>query len=299
MLFVLSTGRSGSVTLSRVLNQFPGIEAFHEKPPALVSEARAYLKKDLLRDELVRLLRATRKASSDHLWYAESNQKLSFMIDALREAFPEARYVWLIRNGLDVVSSWAHRKNYWPHENKGIWSANRIRGDEAGAMSSAEWQGLSPFAKCCWYWAWTNKKIETDLKATGAKWKPLRLEDLRSEINDLASFVGVNLDRAVQIPTSNMSKGRVAGWHYWDGAQRAQFRHFCSDLMDRFYEEWRNTFVFSSGQVVRNEALRLFSDRSVSGRVLRKVARVLPESLRVRTARLFKGRGVLRYPIKD
>jgi len=299
MLFILSTGRSGTVTLAQLLNQIPGIEAFHEKPPELVPEARAYLKGDLPRDQLVALLRNTRKPSASRFEYAESNQKFSFIIDALREAFPKARYVWLIRNGLEVVSSWAHRKNYWPHENKGIWSAHRIRGDEVGAMSPSQWAGLSPFGKCCWYWAWTNNKIEADLKATDAKWMLLRLEDLDSRIHELASFVGLQGTDALEIPTANKSTGRVARWHYWDRAQRADFSHFCSDLMDRFYKGWRERFVYTTGQVARNEVLRVLSDRSASGRLLRSVTTLLPKPVRTKTAHLLNGRGILRYPIKD
>lgn len=299
MLFIVSTGRSGSVTLARVLNQFPGVEAFHENPPELVAEARAYLKGDLAREQLIALLQDTRRPSSEQLDYVESNQKLSFMVGALREAFPQARYVWLIRNGLDVVSSWAHRKNYWPHENKGLWSTHRIRGDEVGVMTTAQWQSLSPFAKCCWYWAWTNRKIEADLNATDAEWMLLRLEDLHSRVQELAAFARVELADPIEIPTANRSRGRVAGWHYWDRAQRSEFRHFCSDLMNRFYEGWEGRFIFSRGEAIRNEVLRLLSDRSVSGRLVRKVTSMLPQSLRVKAARCFTGQGVLRYPVKD
>jgi len=299
MLFVLGTGRNGSLTMARLLNQFTGIEAYHEKPPELVKEARYYLKGELPEEELVDLLRRTRKPSDAKLDYAESNQKLSFVIPALRKAFPEASYVWLVRNGLDVVSSWTHKRNYRPDENKGIWSAHRIRGDEAGEMTSHQWKQLSPFARCCWYWAWTNRRIETDLKATNARWMLVPVEKLSDMAEAIASFAGTTVHDGYEIPVENVSKGTVSGWHYWDASQRREFNCFCAPIMDRLYPGWQNDFKFTPAQLIRNEVLRSLSHRSWSGQLLRKIAHVIPQSLRRKTARLFKGSGVLNYPLKD
>ena len=201
----------------------------HEPEPALVKEARAYVRGQLPREDLVLLLRKTRQSADPSLRYGESNARLSFMIDALMEAFPDASFVWLIRNGMATVASFLARPFYRDdipqsaprRTDRGEY---RLRADEVGDMSAEQWRKLSPFAKTCWAWNWQNRKIQRDLERLHPKWMFVRLEDLSSRLGEIASFLGTHAPPGVSVPVSNVAVTTVTRYSWWDRGQRSQFR---------------------------------------------------------------------------
>ncbi len=288
MIFVLSTGRSGSTTIVNFLNNFQEISCVHEPSPVLIYEAWAYLNKCLSRQELIEILRKTRRPASFEARYAESNSLLSYMIDALQEAFPETAFLWLVRNGIDTVASWYTRGRYREDEIElselspvsADWARYRIRGDEVGVMSREDWRRLDCFARNCWCWAWTNTKIRTDLESIGARWMLVRLEDLADQAETISAFLQLKgTPRKIEIPFLNPTKWRrVIKADYWDNRQRASFERFCGSLMDELYPEWRSTFWPKGWAKARNELFSVLSPRYRLGRFLGKVGRKFPQS---------------------
>ncbi|MDH5682455.1 MAG: sulfotransferase, partial [Spirochaetota bacterium] len=199
MFFILSTGRSGTTTIARSLNTIDGLYAVHEPAPELIRESSAYHYGKMTQEEIAKILTDTRKPLVDGSAYCESNQCLSLMIPALREVFPEARYVWLIRNAMDVVASTMQKQWYTGHsenndnyencsEIEKDWIDGRIRGDLCGEMSPEEWENMSRFAKCCWYWSYVNRVIKRELSGLGqSKHYVLLLEDIDEEYRKLVS----------------------------------------------------------------------------------------------------------------
>jgi len=232
--------------------------------------------------------------------YAESSQKLSYLIEPLTEAFPDARFIWLVRNALDVVASFSRMHLYrddWLEGQPGLteWGENRIRGDEVDRMTGHQWSRLPAFAKHCWCWAWTNAKIERDLKKAGVSFIMVRIEDIDHSVSRIAQFLEVTPPANLVLRRWNRSTGTVTKASYWDSTQRRAFRRFCGPLMNRLYPGWSQSISLSLGQRIRNEALSFVSYRRPTGRVLRIGARVLPISLRRRLTDRLKGRGVLNY----
>ena len=112
MFFVLTTGRSGSKTVAHLLSLVGGFTCLHEPAPELIPESSAYRYGKAPADAVEKLLVETRSPHLDGSEYCESNQTLSLVIPALVRAFPQARYIWLIRNGLDMVAS-AYSKQWY------------------------------------------------------------------------------------------------------------------------------------------------------------------------------------------
>lgn len=295
MIFVLSTGRCGSMTITSVLSQFTGVECYHEPEPKLAKEAYDYLTGRMRRAELADLLRQTRRARMPGNIYAESNQKLSYMVDALLEAFPAARFIWLVRNGLDVVASLEHRRTY--RRTRGEWNVYRLRGDELGDVDPRQWRRMTAFAKCCWYWRWTNERIERDLEAAGADYIVVKLEELADNIGAIGEWLGIPA-HGVTVPVANAHAGRVSGAEYWDRRQRRDFADWCGPIMDELYPGWRARLVLNAGKTFRNELLSLLSYRTWTGRMLRTAGAVLPESVRRGVAAKLQGKGVANFEYK-
>jgi hypothetical protein len=223
----------------------------HEPKPELILESSGYRYGTVSEAHLHRILSDTRYPNINGSVYCESNQTLSLIIPVLDRVFPESHYIWLLRNGLDVVASayqkqWysGHSENHSRYEDcsaiEKAWIDGRIEGDQCGDMSHKEWKGLDRFGKCCWYWSYVNRLIEADLsKYAPDRFKLLRLEDMETALGQLICWMDLN---ACLIPVPkrhNAAKRRPYHWSTWTSDERLIFDQLCGDLMDRYYPEWR------------------------------------------------------------
>lgn len=252
MFFIVSTGRSGTTTIAETLSLVPGCICIHEPAPQLILESSGYRYGTVEANTIKKILKSTRKPRRKGSIYCESNQTLSLIIPILREAFPKARYIWLLRNGLDAVES-AYRKQWYSgHSEKHdryedcpplqrAWIDGRIEGDRCGEMSSEEWQNLDRLGKCCWYWSYINRTIETDLEryAPGA-YTTIHLEDFDVELPNLLKWMDFSPAMLPQAKRHNISKREPYHWSNWTAEQRQTFEHWCSEQMDRYYPNWRS-----------------------------------------------------------
>jgi hypothetical protein len=98
---------------------------------------------------------------------------------------------------------------------------------------------MSPFERCCWYWAFTNRVIAADLeKLDSGSWMSVRLEELADGLDGILHFLDLpyyplrllHLNRDRQDPNQSLD---------WSEDQQAAFEHWCGAEMDRWYPEWR------------------------------------------------------------
>jgi hypothetical protein len=234
--------------MADLLDSFPGCTVEHERKPVLLAEVNEYLERKRPRADVVDLLRDTRsvEAIGGERLSGEANQRLSFLLGPLAEAFPDARLVWLIRDGRPAVASMVHRGAFHPRERElrgphtQEWAtAKEYAAYVAGEMTKEEWESLDQFGRCCWYWSYTNRVIARDLPATGLAWMLVRLEDLAREWRSVESFVGVELPLPERVPHSNRSTRKPISWKHWSRGQRRTFARLCGGLMDQHYPGWR------------------------------------------------------------
>jgi len=253
MFFILGTGRCGTLSMANTLMEQANCICLHEPEPSLIEEAPAYHYGRVDAAFVTDLLLRTRLPVLNGKTYGESNQTLALVVEPLAVAFPEAKYLWLMRSGLDVVASAVARGWY---SGRGIggrapaectslqqrWIVHRIRGDLCGDVSADEWAGMSPFEKCCWYWGYVNRTIEQDLQAAvpQAQWRYMRLEDAAEHLDDVIPWLELQRTRRAAPAHHNGAKDyepyRCASWNAaeWDA-----FERWCAPLMDRFYAGWR------------------------------------------------------------
>lgn len=239
------------MTIAKMLAQIAGCIALHEPQPHLVREASAYRYGTLHTTELIDLLRRTRLPRAKGLVYCESNQVLSLIIPALIEAFPECRFIWLVRNGLDQVTS-GYRRDFYRYSPEDFeqyahrpaverdWLEARVRGDLSGCMSEAEWASLDRFERCCWYWAYVNQTIENDLKLVAAdRHYFVRLEELDIEFPSLLKWMGLRVLLTPRVVQYNAGTREYFHWTLWSEDQRRAFERQCGGMMDQLYPTWR------------------------------------------------------------
>lgn len=249
--FIVTTGRSGSTTITRALSVLHNVHAVHEPPPELILESSGYRYGTTSAEEVRTLLRETRGPIVGRSIYVESNQTLSLIIPEIAQVFPEARFVWLLRNGLDVVGSTMQKQWYTGHSEhhdryedcpplEKAWIDGRIAGDRCGAMSAQTWQSLGRFEKCCWYWDYVNRVIEEDLAEHASdRLIMVRLEEMDRRLGELTQWMGLRAAVLPSVPHSNKAKRRPYHHTDWSRDDREVFARLCGEQMDRLYAGWR------------------------------------------------------------
>jgi hypothetical protein len=196
-VFLLSTGRSGTAALAKVLELAPGITAFHEPWPQMLEERQQALHEVwTATDSYGQLFLKARagliaRSTLGGKVYAETSARLTFFAPAIAQVLPEARFIHLVRHPGDVIRSGMRRS--WYSDNRS--DRYRIR-PQAGDPYFENWESLPRFEKICWYWnAYNSFALRFTDIVEARRFLLLKAEDLfaaRGEtLEQLFEFIGV------------------------------------------------------------------------------------------------------------
>ncbi len=209
-VFVATTGRSGSKTISAVLSRIEGCTAFHEPWPRLhgaimVAKNRGdagLMKKAFRLRKLPRILWYARRSR----WYVEtSHMFIKAYADEVVAAFEKrARVIHLVR-APDAVASSLLLKSTVPGTEYGSgWTL-----DPAATCNILNMQTLlgeagpygHPYFRCLWYWYETEARVATFRR----KFPEIPVFDIRTEDLDSPERMG-ELFRWMGIPLEAFPK---------------------------------------------------------------------------------------------
>jgi SAM-dependent methyltransferase len=217
-IFIVSSGRSGTQMMQRLFERFPSVEAHHEYlcthvQPLAVKYVHGLLERKEVVERLAELHGSAISLSPKPIWIDSSN-KLSWLIGPLRELFPTARFVHLVRDGRKVVSSFFHKLKdecyddastaalqAWidepdkhpmpPPEKKYWWNAAR-----PGTEDGERFRTLDQFGRICRHWVHVHQVIFAEFEEVSQSHKRFyRLEDLHRRpdlVCDLLEFIGLD-----------------------------------------------------------------------------------------------------------
>ena len=201
--FIVSSGRSGTAMLTKALAQSPDVTIEHEYMVHIVQPLGVRRYQGLASaQEAAATLMAIHGAAIHYcqtpLW-GDSSNKLSWLIPDLAAAFPDARFIHLVRDGRKVAGSFFHKlgaENY--DDRSSAIFAEYLRAPQSVRMPPPEkkywwpqalpgtpwaeaFAGFNQFERIAWHWAEINAVILRDME----KIPPLqrffvRLEDLRA-----------------------------------------------------------------------------------------------------------------------
>ncbi|MFC1568997.1 sulfotransferase [bacterium] len=236
--FVLSTGRSGTLFLNRLLILSPDIMALHQPSPELIRASKQAYENiynnpatfqetfKSAREELL-LYAANRNKT-----YTETNNRITFFAPIIRDCFPNAVFIHLVRHPGDVVRSGIRRNWY---SGKSSHDPGRIV-PVSGEMIK-EWDTVSLIGKIGWLWNETNQFIE-DFKKQLPEENCLfiRAEDLFKDIEIAASvfpFIKVDppsikkIQKLMQRPANEQRKGQFPRYKDWSDEDQEILKRFC------------------------------------------------------------------------
>lgn len=240
IFFILAIGRSGTNFLAHLLNQAPGVLVVHEpllnesKPhqDAFLNQERAhaYIREFRKKEIFLRVKRANIDV------YGEVNSYLRRHCEALREAFPNAKFFHLIRDGRDFVRSAISRNSmkWWAPD------TYKIR-PKPGDTFRASWRWLSRFEKLCWYWKVENEYLRDHINEF------VRLEDILKDYKYLQTHLldplKLSIAREQWHELRHQRRNRSARyaiphWTSWPAFLAETYERICGAEMRRYGYNW-------------------------------------------------------------
>ena len=183
-IFVVSSGRSGSQLIEKLFSSIKTYDAHHEylctHVQSLAMQKYMNLKenKDIVND--LKLIYSQAVKFSKKKYFLDSSNKLSWLIDELSKVFDDAKFVYIYRDGRNVVSSFYNKLSQEMYDDYSV--STLIDFLESGKDSLRpppekkywwpipldsrldEFKLMSRFERVCFYWTEVNETILESLK---------------------------------------------------------------------------------------------------------------------------------------
>ncbi len=209
LVFVLGSPRSGTTFVGRAIGALPGFIEFGELMPfkAIIPELP-----EQDPDRRVRRIRRTvntarllglvgRARAVDH------SPETAFVIDSVSRAFPEARFVHMIRDGRDVVCSFLEQ-GWFDADRSGTDDFGFPYGPEARFWvepeRAAEFPRVSDAHRAAWAW----RRYNSAIRASDAPVLALRYEQLVADPAVAASELARFLDAPEEPLAERLARAR-------------------------------------------------------------------------------------------
>lgn len=235
IFFVLAIGRSGTKFLAELLNKAPGAYVVHEPVrDDFQAHQRAFHSEEEARNYIHRFRKKEiylRARNADIHTYGEVNGILRRHCLVLKEAFPNAKFIHLIRDGRDVVRSMMSRNTMKAEDpnTKFIYPKRRN-------PWTNKWPEMTRFEKLCWYWAVENRYLRKQIE------KAVQLEKLVSSYDyfnaELLEPLGLKIPQRIWEKTASTPKNVtdehvIPHWSNWDYEIMQKFNALCDEEMIR------------------------------------------------------------------
>lgn len=158
-VFVLSTGRCGTLYLSKILDTIHQVDVYHKPKPELIYYSKYAYENYLKYNEIIgKIFDAARYEYIQESYlrkriFIETNSRITYFACAIAEMFPKAKFIHLVRNPADFVRSGIRRNWYGSND---VHSLGRIE----PINNTNLWNKMSQFEQICWLWNETNEFIE-------------------------------------------------------------------------------------------------------------------------------------------
>ena len=255
-VFVLGSPRSGTTFLGNALGRVPGI-SYHNEPPATSAAARLVYSGEWDWQRAARYYRRTyrwlmrARGEGDHR-FCEKTPRNNFIVPFLADAFPDARFLHILRDGRDAALS--HMKKPWLAERMREQRRIGVAGDPLGPFPrfwvererAGEFGSTDDYHRCIWTWRRHVEAALADGAALGAeRYLELRYEDVVREpaagADRIADFLDLTAPQRSAL-TASLGRARddsVGAWRReLSGEQVARSGAEAGPLLRRLgYEE--------------------------------------------------------------
>ena len=233
--FVLSTGRSGTLILNKLLQQSKNAYPVHAPKPELIrASKRAYEKIHTSAEIFSETFKSAREelvyeaAVRDKI-FIETNNRITFFCPIIRNVFPNSVFIHLVRHPADFVRSGIRRNWYSGKQDHDLGRIVPIKGEQ-----KKQWKKFSIIQKIGWLWNETNQFIE-DFKSSLKKdlyicvkaeelfVEPTVTEEIYSFLN-LGDYNGKRVKNILKTPVNVQKKGTFPEYINWTKSEIGQLK---------------------------------------------------------------------------
>nr|WP_293078162.1 sulfotransferase [Okeania sp. SIO3B5] len=224
---MVSTGRTGTLFMREFFKLFPEVFSCHEPNPDFCNLGTNYARGIISSHQAVqenekgrRVLCCEVKRRKAKI-YIESNNRLFSFLKPLREVFPDAKIVHIVRDGRDYVRSGMSGKWYEKDDKTTL----RLRADMFHDDPYAnKWQQMSSFEKIAWLWQKKDGFIYQN--------------DGRSGLFKISNFIGFSEEKTLSClekigdykpHNTRTSKHKIPKYPHWDEAMKSSFNEIASE----------------------------------------------------------------------
>jgi hypothetical protein len=265
-IFILGSGRSGTLALVQALMTSDEVEVHHEYLfENILSDAVLYfmgrLEERAMTDKLTRTHVAAVYYSKKSFWIDCSNA-LPWIVKPLDKLFPGAKFVLVIRNGRRVVSSFYHkfadvmyaddsvsalqnwleaRSPIKPPPEKKYWRPIPLKYDPA----YRDFENMNRFERLCSYWSKINFHVHDLFKQMAPeRIMTVKFEDLKSRENfeKLTGFIGIKQSESMFGAMTRPVNVHIPKTFPLTDDQEASFERLCGRTMTHFGYECKEDY---------------------------------------------------------
>jgi hypothetical protein len=250
-LFIVSTGRTGTEFLARFFGLFEGVYAGHEPYPEFFKLGCLYARGRVSREQASRRLERGRRTlfrqaerAGAHL-YVEANNRLFSLLCPLRDAFPDARIVHIVRDGRDYVRSGMARDWYTAGDK---FASQRLQATMfPDDPCRSRWPEMSRFEKIAWLWQKRDGFLYRDIEGLDNTMR-VRFEDVfynpdRGGLFRMTRFAGLPdeearqcLERMADQQPNRTVDPTIPGWREWPSDMKGAFDKIAGHHLRLYYE---------------------------------------------------------------
>jgi len=252
-IFFLSSGRGGSYQIYKFFNNKKNIISNHEyKFEQLLKIGVSYRMSLIKKEEVSSFLKnvyADQIRKNTSSYWVDSSNALPWVIESLIAVFPDAKFVYLTRDGRKVVSSfynkledvmypeWGVKEfksflnsgNNEPDEDKRIWRPLPGYGKDLIPKKTN-----NRFDLICWYWAELSSEIISKTKfIKDRNFYQLKFEDFVSSKkcrNDLLSWLDLDNKEFDKIDLSRPVNVYQPKNFTFNSSQKSIFKEICEKI---------------------------------------------------------------------
>ncbi len=233
--FVLSTGRSGTLLLNRLLLLSPQAFAVHQPKPELIRVSKLAYEKIYQSPEVFEeVFRTAREelmfeAVKLQKVFIETNNHITFFAPIISKVFPNAVFLHLVRHPGDFIRSGIRRRWY-----SGMHDYDLGRIVPVSGEYKERWKELSDIEKIGWLWNETNQFIDNFKKSVPEEnFSSVKAEDLfkktavTKEIFDFLKLNGFNerlVQRTIKNPVNVQRKGHFPPYKDWNELEKRKLK---------------------------------------------------------------------------
>lgn len=264
IFFIFGSPRSATTAFANILDFADNAKVFIEQQPKMGYESREKYeghfddsKSFIFSSKNEHILNVHHK----NLHYGDKNQNYLVFIEDIIKAWPNAKLLFLYRDGRDVVRSLMNWKNDSKRNNKifnmkednfnsnkiypvqDLWDYSRIR-PKKGESYYEGWKEMNEFEKICWYWASYNEIALNSLEVLDRnRYLMLNMSDNNLIENienaykflDLLGFDKVKIQSLLQSKINRTPYNSYIFPIYdeWNKSHKEVFSYYCNDIMNK------------------------------------------------------------------